>query len=221
MRDMPRSSAATQAPLSGSAVEVDEELLALPAPPKRERTLTVGVLGLVAAASLAMAAALAPDALYALEGTGPAVAAGELAAFRPDAWTGSHYVCLRGTVGAASALRFERPLVDGSYRVVPALGRDDLWVEFRVPPGQEGARYVPPSSFCGRLVPFAMPGLRQYGLRSGLESVTGHAVPEQAWLLVDGEEPRRAAWAATLLALFLGFAVWNVVTAARLVRRVR
>jgi tellurite resistance protein TehA-like permease len=46
-------------------------------------------------------------------------------------------------------------------------------------------------------------------------------VPEGSWILVDGTSPRASRWALALAALFLGFAVWNTVSAVRLVARVR
>ena len=42
-----------------------------------------------------------------------------------------------------------------------------------------------------------------------------------AWLLVDGEDPGSARWTVLLAAMFLGFAAWNVVAIARILRKVR
>ena len=46
-------------------------------------------------------------------------------------------------------------------------------------------------------------------------------IPEDGWLLVDGTSPRASRWALALIALFLGFAAWNLVGVARMLKRVR
>jgi hypothetical protein len=38
-------------------------------------------------------------------------------------------------------------------------------------------------------------------------------------VLVDGEAPADARWSVALVALFLGFALWNVAAIAKFVRR--
>ncbi len=47
------------------------------------------------------------------------------------------------------------------------------------------------------------------------------AVPDDAWLLVDGSSPRASRWAVALAALFAGFALWNLAGVARVLARVR
>ncbi len=206
--------------------ELDEELLALPDPPKKERTFTVVLLGVTALASLAMVFALWRDAAYAFAPKA-ALDLGDLRETplesfgRSDSATiDNRLVRAHGMLGAAGAIRYERPFERDTYRVSPVAGRSDVWVEVRVPVGEENARYVPPSSFAGRLVSLDSAGTKHRGLRSAIESTTGQPVPARAWLLVDGESPSNARWAVALITLFLGFAVWNVMTIARLLKRV-
>ena len=78
----------------------------------------------------------------------------------------------------------------------------------------------PPTSFRGRLVRWSASGLRHRGLQQAVESLTHEAVPADAWLLVDGESPSAARWSLGLALMSAGFAVWSVVTAGRLLRRV-
>jgi hypothetical protein len=40
-------------------------------------------------------------------------------------------------------------------------------------------------------------------------------------LLIDGEQPETARWSVVLAVLFLGFAGWNLASAARILRRVK
>ena len=89
-----------------------------------------------------------------------------------------------------------------------------------MPSGIEPGRYVPPTSFAGRLVRFDAAGPRHRGLAASVTELTGQPVPPGAWLLVDGEAPSQSRWAVALVVLFAGFAAWNAFVIARLARRV-
>jgi len=202
----------------------DPELLALPGPPKRERTLTVVLLAVTALASLGMVIALSRDAVYGLTSAREADSSctGEVTSLAGDALTSlsNRYACGNARLGASGGVRFERPFATDSFRILPALGRQDLWVELRVPHGQENGRYVPPSFVGGRMVRFDEAGLRHRGLASAIDMTTGTKVPEGAYLLVADEGPSNARWACVLVVMFAAFFGWNVVAAARLLRRV-
>ncbi len=208
-----------------SSEELDPELLALPDPPRRERTLTVAVMVLAALLSLAMAFALRHDLAYAMRGAGDgdAAAVGDLHAATAEELAGldNHYVRAEALLGAAGGIRYERPFVDDSFRTLPVAGRPDVWVDVRVPAGQESGRWEPPRAFQGRLVRFDTAGPRHRGLAEAIERASSTRVPPGAWLLVDGEAPTHARWTLLLGALFLLCAAWNAVAVARLVRRVR
>jgi hypothetical protein len=205
---------------AGAADEVDPELVALPAPPKRERTATVALLLATAAASLAMVFMLRKDVGYAL--ASPSIEdVGDIATAPRDRFAENMYIRGNGTVGAADAIRYERPFRSDTYRAFPMAGHPDVWVEVRLQPGQESARYVPPSQFAGRLVRIDSAGPKHRGLRSAIEDATGRKVPANAWLLVDGEAPQDARWAFILVGLFAAFAAWNAYSIAKLVRRVK
>ncbi|MFO0675356.1 MAG: hypothetical protein U0169_02405 [Polyangiaceae bacterium] len=209
----------------GDAAGPDPELLALPPPPKGERTWTVLLLLATAVASVAMIVALARDAAYGLSGD---VARGEACASEITAASmdvlapqSNHFACGRARLGAAGGVRFERPFTSDGFRVLPALGRQDLWVELRVPMEQENGRFVPPNFVQGRLVRFDEAGIRHRGLAAAIEATSQTKIPANALLLVMDEEPRHARWALVLVVLFAAFFGWNVVSVARLVRRVR
>jgi hypothetical protein len=198
----------------------DPELVALPSPPKRERTIALLVLAVAAVASCVMALTLRGDVAYALSTSTPTFL-GELRDVNVSSIADNRLVQGRGVLGAAGAIRFERAFAGDTYRVSPVAGRRDLWVEVRVPAGEENGRYMPPTAFAGRLVRFDSAGPRHRGLAAAIASVTGEAVPAGARVLVDGEAPADARWAVALGALFLGFALWNVAAIARFVRRAR
>lgn len=200
--------------------ELDPELLALPDPPKQGRWLTLGLLALTALASVAMVFSLRRDVAYAFA-TGVPHELGELSQVNFSRVDGNELVHGKAMLGAAGAIRYERPFESVSYRLAPVVGHPNVWVELQVPAGAESGRFVPPQEFSGRLVPFAKAGPKHRGLERSIAASTGHVVPEGAWLLAEGERPENARWAVALVILFSVFAMWNVVTMAKLVRKVR
>jgi hypothetical protein len=206
---------------AGPKDELDPELLALPDPPKKGRTLTVLVLALTALASLAMVFTLRRDVEYAFSKASPADV-GELLETPPArlATLDNHAVAARGMLGAAGGILYERPFAADTFRALPVAGRSDVWVEVRVPAGQETGRWEPPRSFSGRLVSFQSVGPRHRGLAGAVAQATHQPVPANAWLLVDGDDPSSSRWAVALALLFFGFAAWNLFAMARLLRRV-
>jgi hypothetical protein len=210
---------------ANSADEPDPELAALPDPPRRARSLTAAILVIGALAALFATVSLLREVAYALAGDSPA-ALGELRD-TPDAVLArseNRPVRGEGMLGAAGGIRYERPFVDDSFRTLPVAGRAepfDMWVEVRVPAGQESGRWEPPRAFSGRLVRLDAAGPRHRGLRAAIEEATRERIPRGAWLIVDGEDPADARWAIALSLLFLGIVVWNVAATARILRRVR
>jgi hypothetical protein len=199
--------------------EVDAELLALPPPAQGQRRVTLVLLALVALMATVMAVSLRGEAAYALTPSVP-VDVGDLYAFDAAKLEPNRYVRAQGALGGALAVRFERPFESDTYRVSPVMGRRNLWVEVRVPAGEEGGRYVPPTAFGGRLVRWSDSGLRHRGLEHAVHSITGETIPGDAWLLVDGEAPSAARWSLGLAVMFAAFGAWSAITIGRLLRRV-
>jgi hypothetical protein len=208
----------------GTSADIDPELLGLPSPPRGARTWTIAVLAAASAAALAMVFALRGDVVYAFQSSRPADL-GDLRTASAAALAASENRLVQGEglLGAAGGIRYERPLRDETYRALPVAGRAEgqgVWVEVRVPPGEESGRWEPPRSFVGRLVRFGAAGPRHRGLGRAIEDAAHVRVPSGSFLLVDGEEPARARWVVVLGAIFLAFAVGNALVIARLVRRV-
>ena len=127
-------------------------------------------------------------------------------------------------LGAAGGIRYERPFVLDSFRMLPVVGRTeplDKWVEVRVPTGHESGRCDPPHTIAGLLVRIDAAWTRHRGQRAAIEQATHEHVPENAWLLVVGEDPDDARWSIVLAVMFLGFAGWNAASIARIVRKVK
>lgn len=207
----------------GAEDDFDPELEALPAPPKRERTWTIVVLAVTIVASLAMMVSLLRDAAYAFAPSQSAelgdLRTGANADASLDAYNNS-FVRATAMLGGAGALRYERAFDSDSYRVAPVAGRTDVWVEIHMKDGEESSRFIPPTSFAGRLIRFSEVGPRHRGLRDAVGSVGGTKVPSDAWLIVDAEQPANSRWAVMLVILFAAFAIWNAFAIVKLVRRV-
>lgn len=193
---------------------------AAPAPPRRERTATVVLMALTAVAAGAMAFALRGEARYALSSGQPAEV-GELATLQPGGDLDNRYVRGAGLLGTGGAIRYGRAAEGDSFRLAPIAGNPRIWVEIRVPEGFEGPRFVPPTSFAGRLVPMSEAGVRHVGLDDTVRDHGGASVPADAWLLVDGSSPRASRWAVALALLCSAFAAWNLFGMFRLLRPVR
>lgn len=201
--------------------EPDPELEALPAPRRPGRNLTLLTMAVTTVAALGMAWAIRGEATYAL-GRGPPIELGNLTELVPRADYANAWVHGESLLGSTRAVRYERPLEWGnSYRLAPVAGNDKIWVQVRVPEGMEGPRFVPPTSFVGRMLPMSSAGTRQAELVEAARQAAGGTLPADAWLLVDGEAPATTRWALGLVALFAGFAAFNVWGLVRLLRPVR
>jgi hypothetical protein len=197
----------------------DRELADLPAPRRPWRRATLTTLSVALAASLALSAAVFPDVRYAL-GKAPPRELGELSGKRLGPELGDTWVHGVGQLSVTNAIRYRRPLESDSYRLASVEGNPKLWVQIRVPAGEEDPRFVPPDSFVGRLLPVSKLGVRQRGLREAVGD-SGLAPPaDDAWLLVDGESPASVRWALGLFGLLLAFAAFNGVGLFRLARSI-
>jgi hypothetical protein len=177
-------------------------------------------MALTALAAAWMAVALFSEARYALASGQPAEL-GDLTGLRPSPDLANRYVRATGLLGTTGAIRYGRAAEGDSFRLAPIAGNPGLWVEIRVPEGFEGPRFVPPTTFAGRLVPFHRAGVRHVGLVKAVHGQTEVTVPDDAWLLIDGASPRSSRWAVALCLLFAGFTAWNVGSMARVLTRVR
>lgn len=202
------------------AADLDPELAALPAPPRRERTAAVVLMLLTTVAGVLMCLALLSEARYAFS-AGQPLDVGELTSLKPGEDLANRYIRATGLLGTSGAIHYGRAAEGDSFRVAPVAGNPQLWVEIRVPEGFEGPRFVPPTTFAGRLVPIGEAGVRHAGVVAQVREQTEVAIPPDAWLLIDGSSPRSSRWAVALVALFLAFAGWNAVGVARVLRRVK
>lgn len=205
--------------LSSSApAEVDPELAVLPRPPQKERTLSLVLMILTALFAVVLGAGLLADVRYALSVSEPRDA-GELASLVPDPSVGNRFVRGQGALDTAAAVRYETIFGREIFELAPIAGNRRIWVEMRVPDGEPG-KVLPPTTFVGRLVPLDSAAFRIRNWRVSGQLLSG-AAGRDAWVLIDGAAPASLSWAVGLLGLLLVFAGYNLVTIARIVRRVR
>src|SRR6478609_4384169 len=219
---MPRYPSTKDLLATHAASEHDLDLEALPAPRRPWRRATLAALAMSALGSLALAFELRGEAVFALEG-GPPVDLGELNRFHATAAHANTWVHGTGTLRADGAVSYARPLENDTYRLAQVEGNDKLWVQVSVPEDPadpEGAHFVAPTSFVGRLIPVSRAGIRHGVVRAAVSDAWQGKVTDDAWLLVDGEAPRTTRWALGLCGLFLGFAAFSVIGLAKLTQKV-
>ena len=205
-----------------AASDHDLDLEALPAPRRPWRRATLAALALSALGSLALAFELRGEAVFALE-SGPPIDLGELSQFQPSSAYANTWVRGSGALRADGAVRYARPLEDDTYRLAGVVGNDKLWVQVSVPDDPsdpEGAHFVSPTSFVGRLIPVSRAGIRHGMVRAAVSDAWQGKVTDDAWLLVDGEAPKTTRWALGLCVLFLGFASFSLIGLGKLTQKV-
>jgi len=200
--------------------EPDADLEALPPPRRPWRRLTLVVMSITLLGSLALGAALFGELSFSLSGK-PPHGVGELSRFEPQPRDANTWVQGEGELEVQGAIAYRRPLEADSYRLSRVSGTKKLWVQVRVPRDDDDPdhkRFVPPTSFVGRLVPANHGGVRLSQLGSAIAEAGRPPLPSDAWLLIDGEAPATTRWTLGLGALLLGFAAFNVVGLRRLLR---
>jgi hypothetical protein len=198
----------------------DADLEALPPPRRPWRRLTLVVMSATLLASLGLAAALRGELLFSLSAK-PPHGLGELSRFAPSAGDANTWVQGEGELEAQGAIAYRRPLESDSYRLSRVSGTQKLWVQVRVPRDDDDPdhkRFVPPTSFVGRLVPASQGGVRLSQLGSAIAEAGRPPLPSDAWLLIDGEAPANTRWTLGLGALLVGFAAFNLIGLRRLLR---
>jgi hypothetical protein len=200
--------------------KTDADLEALPAPRRPWRKLTLAVMSVTLLGSLLLTFALRGELLFSLSGKPPR-GVGELSRFTPHAHDENTWVQGEGELEVQGAIAYRRPLEADSYRLSRVAGTQKLWVQVRVPRDDDDPnhkRFVPPTSFVGRLVPASHGGVRLSQLGSAIAEAGRPALPGDAWLLIDGEAPATTRWTLGVAALLLGFAAFNLFGLRRLLR---
>jgi hypothetical protein len=200
--------------------EPDAELEALPPPRRPWRKLTLGVMTAALLGSLGLLLSLRGELSFSFGGAAPQ-SVGELSAFAPKATDANTWVQGQGELEIGGAIAYRRPLESDSYRLARVKSADKLWVQVRVPRDDddpEHHRFVPPTSFVGRLVPVGHGGVRLSQLGAAIAEAGRPPLPADAWLLIDGEAPATTRWTLGVGMLLIAFAAFNLFGLIRLLR---
>jgi hypothetical protein len=196
-----------------STSNMDPELEALPEPRRPWRRVTLVAMALTLVGSLWLMILLLPQLRYALSQTDP-VDLGDLQQVQLSEDLANRSVRGSGVLDV-HAIAYQRPLESSEYRLVPLLGNDRLWVELPVPSELDPSRFIPPTSFVGRLVPLQQAGL---GYDALAQMQQGPQL-QSAWLLLDGESPEGSRWVIGVMVLLTAFAGFASLGLYRVLRR--
>jgi hypothetical protein len=202
----------------------DPELEQLPAPRHPWRRTTIVALSLCFAGSIALLLGLRGEVAYTLK-HGVPKQVGSLVSLSPDRPLSNQWVQGVGELDEYGGIRYSRPFEPGTFRLVPVQGNHRLWVQIRVPAGFEDEHFVSPTAFVGRLAPLRALGLRYSALNDAVQDAgwLKGQLPDDAWILIDGESPQAIRWVLALslvLVGFAGFSIWATTSALRPARTV-
>lgn len=202
----------------------DPELEYLPAPRHPWRRTTIGTLVLCFLASISLVVGLRSELTFCLKSGLPKYV-GSLTGLSPGRPLSNDWVQADGELDEIGGIRYGRPFEPGTFRLVPVHGNHKVWVQIRVPAGFEDEHFVPPTAFVGRLAPLHSLGLRYSALPEAFEDAgwPKGQIPDDAWVLIDGESPQAVRWVLALsivLIGFAGFSIWATVSVLRPARSV-
>ena len=188
------------------AMGPDPELERLPPPHHPWRKTTIVTLVLCFVVSLTLLVGLRGELIYSVR-TGPPTSIGNLSALQPLSEQ-NKWVQADGELADHGGIRYQRPFEADSFRLVPVQGNPRFWVQIRVPAGFEDEHFVPPNSFVGRLLPVDGLGVRYSSLHQAVFDAGWPIgqIPNDAWILVDGESPKAVRWVLALAGVLLSFA---------------
>jgi hypothetical protein len=188
-------------PLADSALELDQELMALPAPPRGRRLLSIASLLAVIVAALALLVHLRRDVAYTFSSE-KAVDLGEVNAIELSELTPNRYVRVRGTPMLSRMVRFERALSGQAYAVFPVAGQRQIFVQVPIEALSDPAR-LGKGEWSGRLATFGQLGTRFRSVRDYLQGSLELPVTGESFVVLAEEPPSAYGWSLALSALCL------------------
>lgn len=178
---------------------IDPELLALPAPPRARRRLSLALLAAVIAAAGALLLQLRIDLVYAFA-TERAAEIGDAATLPLADLIPNSYVRVRGTPMLSRMVRYERALSGEAFAVFPLAGQRQIFVQVPLAALQDPARTAQ-GEFRGRLLTFGQLGGRLRPVRNYLARVMDLPVTAESFVILAEEPPSAYGWALALCAL--------------------
>ncbi|MBK8173037.1 MAG: hypothetical protein IPK60_22265 [Sandaracinaceae bacterium] len=202
---------------SGTAEGLDEELLALPAPPRGRRFLALTLMALTVVCSLGLLVSLQKDVRYFFADT-HAVELGEATAVNIASLPSNAYVRVRGTPMVSHMAHATRALGGTTYALFPLAGQRAIFVEMPVASADDERR-MSRREWSGRLVTFGELGGRFASVRSYLREHMDVPVTSETYLLLADETPGEYVWSLGLSVLCVAFIIINVLLMLRWFRK--
>jgi len=180
---------------------VDEELVALPAPPRGRRLLSMASMVAVIVAAAGLLVHLRADVAYSFADARVSdlgeVTAVDLAELEPN-----RYVRVRGTPMLSRMVRFERAISGQRYAVFPLAGQRQIFVQVSLEALVDPSR-ASQGEFSGRLLTFGQLGGRFQVVREYLRRDLNLPVTAESFVVLAEEPPSAYGWALGMSALCL------------------
>jgi hypothetical protein len=191
--------------------ELDADLVALPAPSRTRGLTGVALMVTVLFLSAGLMVLYRGDLHYFAFATTVPRDLGVADRISVGDLEENEYVTLRGMPLAARAIRFRKLGQTGLFRVYPLAGQSKIFVERFSEDGTRSGRGRPHGIYSGRMMRFADAGAGYKSVRQYLEQRMGTPVPDDAWLLIDGEAPGDRYWTVAMYAMLVFFFGFNVI----------
>jgi hypothetical protein len=177
---------------------VDPDLLALPAPPRARRRLSLALLAAVMVAAGALLLQLRADLVYAFAAERP-TEIGDAATLPLADLVPNSYVRVRGTPMLSRMVRYERALSGEAFAVFPLAGQRQIFVQVPLAALQDPARTQ--GEFRGRMLTFGQLGGRLRPVRKYLARSMNLPVTAESFVVLAEEPPSAYGWALALCSL--------------------
>lgn len=181
--------------------EVDEQLAALPGPPRGRRLLAMASMAAVVVAAAGLLLNLREDVAYSFAES-RTVDVGDANGVELSELETNRYVRVRGTPMLSRMVRFERAISGQQYAVFPLAGQRQIFVQVPVEALSDPARAAQ-GEFSGRLLTFGQLGGRFRVVREYLSRDLGLPVTAESFVVLAEEPPSSYGWAIGMSALCL------------------
>lgn len=190
------------------AAGTDEELAALPAPPRRGRLLAMTLMAAVVVVAAGLALQLRADIGY-FFASSEARDLGPVTSVELSELTPNQYVRIQGTPMLSRAVEFERGVSRVQYVLFPLAGQRQIFVQVPLSDFKQPSQ-GPRAEYAGRLVSFGQVGGRLSQVRGYLVEQMGLPVTAESFVVLSGEPPASYAWAPVLMVACMLMVLLNV-----------
>jgi hypothetical protein len=193
---------------AGEANAIDDELLALPAPPRGQRLTAMVLMAAVVGLALGLLSSVRADLAYALR-PGQALSLGDATLLDPAQLPSNAYVRVRGTPMLSGMVRFETGLWGSRQVVFPLAGQRNVFVQVAAS-SLDDPRTAARTEFAGRMITFGELGSRFRVVREYLAKRMGLPVTAETFVIIADDPPATHVWALLFGAFCLGVVGLNV-----------